>query len=98
MYAIRSYYGPTVTITDQQVTKVEATFRDVEIYYAKGYFGNQVIEEIDTVGLDILNGYESGYFDIGNTSLKFIVDNGIKVSADARLKGLTSYNNRNNFV
>ncbi len=90
--------GPTVTITDQQVTKVEATFRDVEIYYAKGYFGNQVIEEIDTVGLDILNGYESGYFDIGNTSLKFIVDNGIKVSADARLKGLTSYNNLNNSI
>lgn len=87
--------GPTVTITDQQVTKVVATFRDVEVFYAKGYFGNKVIEESDTVNLDLLNSYQSGLFDIGTTNLKFIIDNGIKVSANAKLKGLTSYNNLN---
>lgn len=84
--------GPTVTITNTDVTKVTATFRDVEVSYAKGYFGNQIIEETDTLDLSALNAYQSGMVDIGNTNLIFTIENGIKVSARAKLYSLNSMN------
>jgi len=84
--------GPTVTITNQDITKVKATFRDVQISYAKGYFGNKIIEDKDTLDLKLFGGYQSGFLDIGNTSLRFTIENGIKVSAHAKLKGLKTFN------
>lgn len=84
--------GPTVTITNTDVTNVTATFRDVEIAYAKGYFGNQLIEEIDTLDLSALNVYQDGLVDIGNTNLLFTIENGIKVSAVAKLFNMKSIN------
>lgn len=90
--------GQAVTITNQDITKVIATFRGVEIDYAKGYFGNLLLDETDTIALEPMNIYQSGLLDIGNTNMKFTVENGIKVSAKAKLFSLESWNNQGSIV
>lgn len=77
--------GPTVVMTNQDFSKVKAKFRDVEIYYARGYFGNQLIEDTVTFNIDALDIYESGLVDLPNTSITFEIENGIKVGAEGNM-------------
>lgn len=84
--------GPSVFITPADITKVKATFRDVDIDYARGYFGNRVVSDTSDVFLDIMNKVQSGMIDLPNTSITFEIENGIKVSAEGTL---TTANNEN---
>lgn len=90
--------GPTVNITNQDETIVEATFKDVEIAYAQGYFGNQMVNEVDTFDLDVLNIYGSGAIDIPNTSITFEIENGIKVGGQSELFFVNNTNSQGNTV
>lgn len=84
--------GPSVTITNQDETKVKAKFRDVNIFYARGYFGNKVYEETDTLDLEALDIYNSGALDLGNTDLEFEFENAIKVSGQGKLLSVENVN------
>jgi len=84
--------GPSVTITPSDVIKFEAKFKDVKVDYARGYFGNRILEDTTEVFVDALSSVANGNIDIPNTSLQFIIENGIKVSAQGTL---VSFKNEN---
>lgn len=90
--------GSPTFITSQDVTKVKATFRDVGIFYAQGYFGNSVISDTTTVDLSQLDVYQSGLLDISNLSLDFSIENGVKVGAVSNVKLVRNTNALNNVV
>lgn len=90
--------GPTVTTTNQDTTIVEATFRNLEIDYARGYFGNQIFTDTTELFLEELNIYESGIIDLPNTSIKFEFENSIKVGGEGALNDISNENNLGNTV
>ena len=77
--------GPDINLTNQDVTSIDATFRDVRLDYAQGYFGNQVVSDTSILELDLLDAYQSGVLDISNMTIQFEVENGIKVGAQGKI-------------
>ncbi len=90
--------GGSAWIYNGDITKVEATFRDVKISYAQGYFGNTIISDTTTIDLAELELYQSGLLDISNLSLNFEVENGIKAGAVANIGMVRNTNALNNMV
>lgn len=96
--AVTDNNGPSAIITDQDVTKVKATFRDVRIFYAHGYFGSVVVSDTTTLKLNELALYQSGLLDISNLSLNFEVENGVKVGALANINLVSNTNALGNTI
>ncbi len=90
--------GPNITITPADITKVKATFRDVEIDYARGYFGNEIVSDTTDVFLEVMNSIVSGMIDLPSTSITFEIENGIKVSAEGTLLTVSNTNNQGTTV
>lgn len=89
--------GPTVTITNQDVTTVKAKFRGVKLAYGRGYFSKSIAEDV-TFDMDEMNIYGSGLFDLPATTLSFELENGLKVSGEGKLNYLTSTNSSSNTI
>ncbi len=77
--------GPSVTVTNQQSTIINARFKDAEFTYARGYFGNQVFQDTSETQVDLLNQLTSGLIDIPATTIRFRILNGIKAPARSKL-------------
>ncbi len=90
--------GPTVTITNQDVTKVEATIKNIKVDYARGYFGNKIISDTTTTTIDALSKLIAGSIDLPSTNLSFTISNGLKISAKATLFEIKSENYASNSV
>ncbi len=90
--------GPSVQITPQDITKVDATFRDVVVDYARGYFGNKMFSDTTEVKINQLANVTSGTIDLPATTIQFIIENGIKVSAQAKLTTVSNINAAGNVV
>lgn len=90
--------GPAVQLTTAHVVKVNVGIRGVELAYARGYFGNQIVSDTTDLNLDILNIVQSGAVDIPASTIKFEIENGIKVGATGLLTKLTSENSSGNIV
>lgn len=90
--------GPTVNITNQHVTKVEATMKDIKIDYARGYFGNQILSDTSTTFIEALSKLTAGAIDLPATTLKFNISNGLKINAKATLSMIQSENYNHEIV
>lgn len=90
--------GPSVTITPADVTRVKATFRDVQLDYARGYFGDELVSDTSEVFIELMNSISSGMIDLPNTSITFEIINGIKVSAEGTLLNASNTNAQGNTV
>lgn len=90
--------GDPTFLSDQDITKVKATFRDIDLFYAQGYFGNTIVSDTTTLDLTALDVYESGLLDIANLTVGFSVENGVKVGAVANLKMIRNENAQGNVV
>lgn len=90
--------GNSVTITPQDITRVKATFRDVGINYARGYFGNELVSDTSEVNLDIMNAVVSGMIDLPATNIVFEITNGIKVGAEGNILVASNTNAQGNTV
>ncbi|MCH2224319.1 MAG: hypothetical protein MK066_06070 [Crocinitomicaceae bacterium] len=86
-------YGPDITLTNYQVTNLKAEFRDILVDYAKGYFGNQILSDTTEVMLDVMNMMHSGMVDIPSSTIKFGIENGMKVGAQALLTTVSNESN-----
>ena len=80
------------------VTTVNATFRNIKVEYARGYFGNQIISDTSDVVIDALSAINSGSIDLPATTIQFIIENGLKVSAQASLITVSNENYAGNVV
>ncbi len=91
-------FGPSVTLTNAHVFNVEATFQDIKIDYARGYFGNQILTGTESVNLDFMNSAVGGFLDLPSTSIELEIENGLKVDAKATLFSLSNTNSSGNAV
>jgi hypothetical protein len=90
--------GQMVTITNQDIIKFEFTMNNVELDYARGYFGNQVISDTTNEYIEELGKIVSGLIDLPTSSLQLEIVNGMKVSAKVMLTELTNTNAQGNAV
>lgn len=84
--------GPDIIVTPSDILIFNGTFKDVKVDYARGYFGNRILEDTTDVFIEALQSVASGNIDIPNTSIEFQMENGIKVSAEATLINFTNEN------
>lgn len=90
--------GPPVTLYNTDLIVVKVTLRDVKVDYAKGYFGQRVISDTTDLSIDVLNLIQSGSIDLPASTIKFEVENGVKVGANALLTNIISENNSGSTV
>lgn len=90
--------GPTVLLTTQHVTNVDATFRNIKIDYARGYFGNQILSDTSSIHINELNAVYAGAIDLPNSTFIFEIENGIKVAGQGKLHLVENTNSSGNVV
>ncbi|NGF76418.1 hypothetical protein G5B10_11070 [Fluviicola sp. SGL-29] len=90
--------GIPVTVTNNHIFNIKATFRDIKLYYARGYFGNRTLQDTTTFNLAALNSVVGGAIDIQNTSVKLILENGIKIDGSGIIHFLKNTNSQGTTV
>ncbi len=90
--------GPSITVTNSQIFKVEANFTNLQMDYARGYFGEKVIQDTSEFVLDALLSLTNGSLDLPSPKLSIEVINGVKVEARAALISLENTNWSGNTV
>lgn len=84
--------GIPVTVTNSHVFNIKAKFRNVQLFYARGYFGNRVLQDTVSFNLNALNSVVGGSIDIQNTSVKLILENGMKIDGSGIINFLKNTN------
>lgn len=84
--------GPTVTITNQDTTKLDITLSGIKVDYAQGYFGQYEVNDTYTFDTDIFKENISGMIDLPALSMEFIISNGIKAMAHANISTTSNTN------
>jgi len=84
--------GVATNFGNEHTVVIKATFSDVEVNYARGYFGSRLISDIVDVDLSALDIYQSGAIDLSTLSLSFDIENGIKVGAEGILNSVSNEN------
>jgi hypothetical protein len=82
--------GPSVNNTPSHVTKVETKIKNLELMYAKGYFGNRIITETVETNVDVLQKWISGSLDLQGINLNLALTNSIKAMARIKIIELTT--------
>lgn len=91
--------GPAATpVSSSQVIKVDVGLRGIKIDYARGYFGNRIVSDTTDFYLDVMKLVQSGTIDLPASTIKFKIENGIKVGATGFLSLLRSENNSGNII
>lgn len=84
--------GPAVVVTNNHVTEIDVTFRDVKVSYARGYFGDQILSDTNKVKLEVMDIVQGGVVDLPASTVKFEIENGIKVGANALISKVSGTN------
>tara|TARA_B110000285_G_scaffold25622_1_gene24634 strand:+ start:5062 stop:6642 length:1581 start_codon:yes stop_codon:yes gene_type:complete len=90
--------GPSITLSTSDVTKVFATFRNIKIDYARGFFGSKIISDTSINVIEALGGLQSGTIDFPQSVVRFEIENGIKVNANAKLLLVSNENNSGDII
>jgi len=84
--------GPAISIAPSNTFRFEATFSGLKIDYAKGYFGNQVFEELSSFTVPYFNNITEGSITLPNTALQVIIENGMKLSLKGKITQASNTN------
>ena len=87
---------PSVFTTPSFITEINVTLMDMEVDYAQGYFGQQVLQDTVETNIDFLNKIKGGFIDLPAMELLLSLTNGVKV--DGRLKIDKVATNKNGIV
>lgn len=90
--------GPSITLSNSQVFKVEAEFKDVKIDYARGYFGNTIVSDTLSYLVEALNTVNNGTIDLPSSVIKFKITNGLKVDVKSTVTKVSNTNYAGNTV
>lgn len=90
--------GPAISISTSNFFRFEATFSNLIIDYAKGYFGNQLFEEVTTFDVPYFNNITEGSVTLPNTALQIIIENGMKLSLKGKITQASNTNVNGNTV
>ncbi|MBW7868495.1 MAG: hypothetical protein H3C31_09250 [Brumimicrobium sp.] len=86
--------GNTITLTPQDIINYTISFEDVEVDYAKGYFGHTTFSDTTKVDLTFFNKIMGGAVNIDDIDLNLTIRNGIKVRAKGLIHGIESINQK----
>jgi hypothetical protein len=84
--------GPSVTLTTSDEFKFHASFRNLHLDYALGYFGKKVISGSTLLNLELFRKVISGKIDIPAPDLQIRLINGVKVKAKVTILSLSNTN------
>jgi len=85
--------GDTVLFTTTDSIRVKVNFKELEIGYIKGYFGNGTYTtEEETTTIDIFDIIKSGTLNIEAINAKLIIENGLGIDAKIKLNSFISTN------
>ena len=87
--------GTPVSVNNFDTTKFIIEMEGIKMNYARGYFGNLIVQDTTDLYVEFLDKISSGIFDLPATNIQFIISNGLKVSARATLNSLTNTNSYN---
>ncbi|MGV3631549.1 MAG: hypothetical protein ACO1O6_10085 [Bacteroidota bacterium] len=87
--------GNAVVLHSTDSTRFVIRMQDIQMDYARGYFGNHKISESYTFDSKFLKNQVEGLLDLSAMDLQLDFENGIKVSAKANLKKLKNTNTDN---
>lgn len=90
--------GASVVVTNQDSIRFEFTMEDVEIDYARGYFGNELITDTLTEYVDALAKIGSGLIDLPEATVDLEIVNGLKVNGKVMLTQLRNTNAQGDVV
>lgn len=90
--------GTNVAITTANTFKFEAQISSLKVDYAKGYFGNEIIEDLSTFNVPYFNNITAGSIELPNTSMQIIIENGMKMALKGRLTEAQNTNSSGNTV
>lgn len=83
----------SVTVSDS--IEYQINFEDVQIDYAKGYFGQHTLSDTTTVNLPFMNSVIGGTIDIDSIDMTIVIKNGFNLIAQAELTLLKGVNTLN---
>ena len=84
--------GVPTKMTNKDITKVSATFKNLNVDYARGYFGDKTISDTIETSIDFLSNIKGGLVDFPTTDLRFSIVNGLKIPAKAALSFIKNIN------
>lgn len=84
--------GPDIVATPNHVTRFRTSLKNIVLDYARGYFGQQSVEDTFSIELDFLKKIKSGLINFPNTNLEMILVNGAKVTGKVNLLEVKSIN------
>jgi hypothetical protein len=86
--------GPSVSISTSNTFVFQATFSQLKLDYALGYFGNQTLYDQANFSVGFLSKINSGQLDLSNVNLQLSLENGFKVPVRGRIDYLKNTNNQ----
>jgi hypothetical protein len=90
--------GVPVSISSAYDFKFEASLENIQVDYAKGYFGSNVFSDVADFNIDFLSKITEGTLDLPETALQLTVENGMKVPVRGQLHYLKNTNQLGNTV
>ena len=93
---LSSSHPNDLLLSNQDSIFIENTLSNVQLEYAKGYFGHQVLPVVtETSKIAQMNSITGGGIDLEQVSVDFNVVNGIGVDAAFKIQNLTSISSAN---
>lgn len=90
--------GTVVTVNTQDSMRFNFTMNNVQLDYARGYFGMPSFSDTITESIAALNTIQSGLIDLDAASIGLTIENGLKVNAKLKLTELKNTNAQNTSV
>lgn len=84
--------GQSTTLTNTQLFRVKADFKDIKVDYARGYFGNTIISNTTPFNFDLFNSYAQGTLNLTDPHIQLLIENGMKMEAKASITLLSNTN------
>jgi hypothetical protein len=84
--------GSSVVVNSSQQFKTQASFHQLQLDYARGYFGNKIISDTASLFLTPFQKILSGSIDLPSPDLKIDLINGLKIGARATISSLWNIN------
>ena len=90
--------GSEVTITNQDIIRFKIGIEDLELDYAKGYFGSVDITDTTEVNVDFLENITAGTINLDEIDIELKIRNGVKVIGQGIVTQLESENRAGNTI
>lgn len=90
--------GPTVNVTTSDIIKFKFSMKDVQLAYARGYFGSELVSDTVYANIDAMNNISDGMLDVDAMTFDLAIENGLKVTGKFKINSLKNINAAGNAV